>query len=201
MASTAWDEAVQQVMDAVPVPKRRTHIWGVVETSLGLAATHGVDMTRAGWAALLHDSAKCLGHEKQTEMLKKHNLAEEPADWETPSVWHALIGAFLARQAYGIQDHGILQAIRTHPTGAPAMEDLGLILFIADYTEPSRDYEGAAEWRARALESPLVETALAICRKKIDHVRQKGRTLHPRSLRALEDLENRVRQLPETGPL
>ncbi len=102
---------------------------------------------------------------------------------------------------HGIEDESILRAIRYHPTGAPDMDRLGLVLFVADYTEPSRDYPGARELRRLALEAPLEDTAVCVCRNKIEYVQGKGRTVHSRSLRALESLERRSKELRTTRPL
>ena len=48
------------------------------------------------------------------------------------------IGAFYAREKYGVEDDDILSAIEFHTTGRPAMSLLEKIVFVADYIEPNR---------------------------------------------------------------
>jgi len=196
-----WDKAVEELSAAIPVRHRWAHVWGVLETAMALTDRHGLDPETTAWAALLHDCAKCLDRSQLEALMHEQSLAEEEDDWCNPQVWHALVGAHLARNQYGIQDDRILRAIRYHPTGAPDMDGLAMTLFVADYTEPTRNYEGSREFRRKALELPLVEIAAAICRNKIEHVRRKGRTVHRRSLRALDSLEARLREDVRTsGP-
>jgi len=188
----SWDEAVSELRSRIPVAKRWIHVWGVVETSLMLAERHGQPLEQAAWAALWHDSAKCLGEEDLRAILESNSLAAEPEDWEHPAVWHALAGAHLARERGGIEDAEILDAIRFHPTGRAGMRGLELLIYVADYVEPSRVYPACRALRAMAFDAPLDETALAVCRNKLDHLRATNRAVHVRSLQALADLENRA---------
>lgn len=195
----SWDHAIAELAVSTLNPTRWVHIWGVLETALAIADRHGIDRERTAWAALLHDCAKCMERAELERLLREQGLVEEEDDWRHPQVWHALVGAYLARERFGIRDEGILRAIRLHPTGDADMDGPGMALFVADYTEPSRRYPGSREFRKRALERPLLETALAVCRNKIDHVREKGNAVHRRSLRAVDALERRVRELPVGG--
>lgn len=187
----SWDSAVSDLASHIPNCKRLTHILGVVETSLVLADAHGLDATRVSWAALLHDCAKCVEQSELQRIMEDYSLAEEDDDWRYPAVWHALVGAYIARERYGIQDSEVLRAIRIHPTGNVAMTPIELAVYVADYVEPTREYPGSRELRAMAMREPLLSTALRVCRNKMDHLRVRGRTIHERSLRALDDLERR----------
>lgn len=186
-----WQDAAARVAEMITKPSRLLHTWGVVETALQLAAAHGVDTRNAGWAALLHDCAKSFDRLRALELMQTHNLATEPEDWDHPAIWHALIGAHLARERFGIEDEAVLAAIRAHPTGEAGMDDLALLLFVSDYVEPGREYAASAALRRGIFERPLAESALLICRSKVDYLTTLGRAIHPRSLRALADLERR----------
>jgi predicted HD superfamily hydrolase involved in NAD metabolism len=173
-------------------PSRLLHTWGVVETALQLAAAHGVDTRNAGWAALLHDCAKSFDRLRALELMQIHNLATEPEDWDHPAIWHALIGAHLARERFGIEDEAVLAAIRAHPTGEAGMDDLALLLFVSDYVEPRRGVcrlRGAA---ARNLRASTGGIALLICRSKGDYLTAMGRAIHPALLARAGGLERRV---------
>ena len=49
-----------------------------------------------------------------------------------------VIGAFIAKEKYGVDDPEILSAIAYHTTGHPDMTLMDKIIFVADYIEPNR---------------------------------------------------------------
>ena len=124
---------------------RYEHTLGVMYTSAALAMRHGVDLEQALVAGLLHDCAKCYSDEKKFELCEKYGVVLTEVERQNTALIHAKLGAVLAREKYGIDSEDVCQAIATHTTGAPAMEPLQQIVFIADYIEPHRD-------RARHLE-------------------------------------------------
>lgn len=187
-----FDEAFRLLRAATPVEERWIHVLGVTQTAMQLASCHGVDLERASWAALLHDCAKCMGRDALEARLRGDNLLLEPDDLLYPAVWHALVGADEVRRVYGIDDPSILTAIRDHPTGGDAMDDVSLVLFVADYTEPNREYDASKALRVKAFHQPLLQTAREICAEKIEHLHRKGRGVHARSTRALAELTKRT---------
>ena len=52
---------------------------------------------------------------------------------------HAKVGAWVAREKYGVTDPEILSAITWHTTGKENMTLLEKIIYIADYIEPARN--------------------------------------------------------------
>ena len=191
MKQLSWDEAVRALTTQIPVSKRWIHIWGVVETSMLLAEHHGISLEKAAWAALLHDCAKCFEPAELKRWMESDSLEIEKEDWEHPAIWHALVGARVAQERYGVEDPEILRAIQDHPTGNESMSDLDLLLYVADYVEPGRSFEAARVLRQRAWEQSLVQTAFEICQKKLAHLERQGRKAHTRSRLALQSLKQR----------
>lgn len=118
---------------------RYEHTLGVMYTSACLAMANGYDMEKAQLAGLLHDCAKCIPNEKKLKICAKNNIPVTQVEKDNPFLLHAKVGAFLARVLYEVEDEEILHAISVHTTGAPAMNTLDKIVFIADYIEPKRD--------------------------------------------------------------
>ena len=118
---------------------RYEHTLGVMYTSACLAMANGYDMEKAQLAGLLHDCAKCIPNEKKLKICVKNNIPVTQVEKDNPFLLHAKVGAFLARVLYEVEDAEILHAISVHTTGAPAMNTLDKIVFIADYIEPKRD--------------------------------------------------------------
>ncbi len=117
---------------------RYYHTQGVRFMSAALAMAHGVNINRAETAGLLHDCAKCISDSKKIKLCDKNGIEITNVERNNPFLLHAKVGAFIAEEKYGITDKGILDAIRYHTTGRPAMTAIEQIVFIADYIEPRR---------------------------------------------------------------
>ena len=117
---------------------RYRHTQGVMYTSAALAMRYGADLKKALLAGLLHDCAKCIPGHTKIKMCEKYNLEISEIERKNPSLLHAKLGAYLAKDKYDIEDEEILMAIRSHTTGRPGMSLLEKIVYIADYIEPMR---------------------------------------------------------------
>ena len=118
--------------------KRFQHTIGVSYTAAALAMRYGEIIENAQVAGILHDCAKCLTDTKIVSMCEKHSIDISDSERQSPYLLHGKLGAFLAREKYGVKDENILNAIRYHTTGRPDMSLLEKIVFIADYIEPQR---------------------------------------------------------------
>lgn len=129
---------MQKKLDAY----RYEHTLGVMYTAAALAMRHEVTMDDALLAGLLHDCAKCYPDEKKFELCEKYHVTLTEVERQNTALIHAKLGAVLAREKYGVESEAVCQAIATHTTGAPSMDKLQQIVFIADYIEPHRDRAG-----------------------------------------------------------
>lgn len=118
---------------------RMAHTMGVMYTCAALAMAHGYDLNDAQAAGLLHDSAKCIPGKKKMKMCEEHKIPVTDFEKEHSFLLHAKLGAYIAREKYGIKNEDILTAITYHTTGRPDMSILEKIVYIADYIEPMRD--------------------------------------------------------------
>lgn len=118
---------------------RMVHTMGVMYTCAALAMVHGYDLKDAQAAGLLHDCAKCIPNKKKLKMCDEHKIPVTDFEKTHPFLLHAKLGAYIAREKYGIKDEEILTSITYHTTGRPDMSTLEKIVYIADYIEPMRD--------------------------------------------------------------
>lgn len=118
---------------------RFAHTKGVMYTCAALAMAHEQDLMTAQTAGLLHDSAKCIPNKKKLKMCAEHKISISDFEREHPFLIHAKLGAYIAREKYGVKDEEILTSITYHTTGRPDMSTLEKIVYIADYIEPLRD--------------------------------------------------------------
>ena len=125
---------IEKVQDA----KRFEHTLGVEYTAAALAMCYGASVEDARLAGLLHDCAKCLTDEKRLSICKKNDIPVTEIEMRNPFLLHAKVGAFLAKEKYGVGKQDILNAILYHTTGHENMILLEKIIFVADYIEPGR---------------------------------------------------------------
>lgn len=118
---------------------RFQHTLGVMYTSAALAMAHHCDISAARAAGLLHDCAKCIPNKKKLKLCESYQVPVTAFEKEHPFLLHAKLGAYVAKEKYGITNREILSAITWHTTGRPEMSLLEKIIYIADYIEPGRD--------------------------------------------------------------
>lgn len=127
--------------------RRYRHVEGVVRTAETLAVRFGVDVEPAVVAAWLHDMYRETAPEDLRGILQ--SAGESPVV-EEPSTWHGPACAIRMPAEFGVADERVRHAVRWHTIGHPDMDDVGLVLYVADAIEPMRDYPGVEALRAAA---------------------------------------------------
>lgn len=171
--------------------KRIPHVMGVEGMSVVLAQRWGVDLQKTLCSALLHDLAKCLTLEEQREKLEKctvHPATKE--DFDFKNVWHGKVAAQEGFDLFGIEDDNILQAVAHHSTGTNGMADPGLVLFVADFIEPSRKWDGVEECRKEILNLPMIQAAKKVAELKLEHIDNKNQKAHSQTHEMVNYLNN-----------
>lgn len=178
-----WDEAaLSRKLKAALKAARFAHTKGVVKTADRLARKHGVDAGRARLAAWLHDCGKGLERDAMKPLLRKARL--DVQELALPALWHAPVGAYLARRDYGVRDAELLRAIRFHSTGAPGQTALQKLLFVADYIEPGRPAWPELPALRRLADQDLDAAWAQVLKHKLLDLLERERPMHPRALAA-----------------
>jgi len=166
--------------DQVP-RKRLEHILGVEKTSAQLAYHHGQDPARAARAGLLHDLAKCFTPDRLLAEAHRHAIALDPVTEANPHLLHAQVSAALAQEIFGEQDPMVLDAIANHTLGAPGMDPLSCIVYLADWIEPTRTGPELAPLRKLAFED-LPGAVLLGCNLSLNELLAQDRPIHVRTV-------------------
>ncbi len=129
--------------------KRFAHTQGVVKEAEFIAKACGFSTERvekARLAALLHDITKNLTNEEQAALFEKYGI-NIPSE---PPTMHEKTGAYFARELFGadIVDDEIFSAIFCHTTGKTGMSAFDMVIFIADFTEETREHKSCKATRA-----------------------------------------------------
>ena len=131
-------------------------------------------------AGLMHDCAKGLSDEEKIGMCLDAGVLISDAEYRNPGLLHAKAGAVVAEEEYWIHDEEILNAIRTHTTGAPDMSMLQKIIFVADYIEPNRDDIIPYIDRIQELAfKDLDKCVLEILERSLKYLEKKGKEIDP----------------------
>ena len=173
-------------------PKRIPHVLGTEKTAAALAERYGADIHKARIAALLHDSTKRLSMEEQLALCEYYHIALDELERKALKLLHAKTGAALARGVYGVDDD-IYHAILWHTTGKPDMTLLEKVIYLADFIEPSRDFDGVDALRAAVWEDldKGLEMGLAMT---VEEMTEMGNPVHRNTLEALDYLRGHTHE-------
>ena len=170
-------------------PKRMPHVLGTEQEAIRLAKQYGADVTKAQIAALLHDCTKKLNRDEQLALCAHYGIVPDPLERQTLKLLHAKTGAAVARDLFGVDDD-IYNAIYWHTTGKADMTVLEKVIYMADYVEPNRVFDGVDDLRD-AVHTDLDMGLLMGLQDSIEEMTERGNPVHYRTVEAKEYLENR----------
>lgn len=183
------DEAISLVKSQLTV-KRFEHSLRVAETAKELAKLYGVDIYQVELAAILHDYAKDFPIDKLKQLVIKGGFSEDLLLYNH-ELWHGPVGSYLLKTKHGIRDIDILNAIQFHTTGRIQMSQLELIIYVADYIEPGRQFPGVDEVRKIA-QKDLIQAAWKVSQNTVKFLLQKDVLVYPDTIHVYNDLTRRL---------
>ena len=172
--------------------KRIAHIRGTEETAAKLALRWGADETLARRAAILHDCTKYLSLEEHLALCDRYGAELDEMERQVVKLLHAKSGACIARHVFG-ECEEVCRAICWHTTGKAGMTLLEKILYVADYMEPNRDFEGVDELRRLAFED-LDGAMLMGFEMSIQEMRERGNVIHPKTVEGRDELRGKTHE-------
>ena len=166
---------------------RVAHVLGCRDTARELALRWGADPVDAARAGLLHDITKALDGPLQLTLCRAYGTMLDDFSRNNPKTLHAFTGSLVAERIFG-ENEAVVQAIRFHTTGKPAMNTLEKIIYVADYMEPNRKFDGVEKLRALAFSD--LDAALQLgLEMTLSMLHQQGREISPESQQALRYLK------------
>ncbi|MEK1478867.1 HD domain-containing protein [Limosilactobacillus fermentum] len=160
--------------------KRFDHVLRVEETAIELAKENGVDLELASIAALCHDYAKQRPNQDFIATIKEKHLDPVLLNYGN-AIWHGVVGAELVADELGCHDQRILDAVRQHTVGAPYMTKLAQIVYMADYIEPGRDFEGV-ELARQVTHQSLAKGVALQTKQTLMYLVSTGKPVYPTTL-------------------
>lgn len=179
--ATQRQQVLNWLGDAVP-EKRLHHILRVEAMAVDLAQHHQLDVDAARLAGLMHDLAKCFPPEELLGWARAEGWTLDPTERQSPHLLHAPVGALVARDTFGIDDPRILAAIANHTLGAPDMDALSCVVYLADSLEPGRGDDAQLHHLRQLCYEDLSTAVYETCVVSLKHLLQTGRLIHPRTI-------------------
>lgn len=182
-------DTLRRVSLSLLKPSRMAHVTGCCETAVALARRYGENEENAARAGILHDVTKALTAEQQLLACKRFGLEITDFEQMQPKLLHAKTGAAVAEQIFG-ENEQVCRAIRYHTTGRAQMSTLEKIIYLADYIEPTRSFDGVQQLREAVWRS-LDEGMLLGLDMTLEHLHEQGQPQAAESLHARQWLLNK----------
>lgn len=184
-------DRLQEVSLCLHDRKRVPHVIGCSDTAERLALKYGADATDAKRAGILHDVTKTLNAQEQLKLCDQYAIILDNFERLNPKLLHARTGSVIAEMVFG-ENPAVCEAIRWHTTGKADMSLLEQIVYLADYMEPNRAFDGIDELR-RLTEENLDDAMMFGLKMTMEQLRANRREIDKNSRAALRWLEERKR--------
>ena len=182
-------EAAKIRLEARLSAKRFRHTMGTVIEAEKLAKHYGADVTKARWAALLHDCAKEYSSDKKRALCNAWCIELDEVMTKHIDITHSILGAESALRDFQVDDPEILQAIYYHTTGHANMTLMDKIITLSDYIEPNREACSIVKKQRQKAYTDINKAVLIGMKETNEDLIKRGRTVHPWSEAALQLLK------------
>ena len=156
------------------------HVERVLVEAHDLAARWDLDADRVELAAWGHDLFRSHAPAEQLRLARESGLAIDPVDEADPVLLHGPIAAVVLRERFAVTDTDVLDAVRDHTLGSPAMPLIAKVILIADKVETRKRKRTPVMREIRRLARRDLDLAL-LCWADWKWVeeRQRGWASHP----------------------
>lgn len=155
---------------------RLKHTLGCEKAARELAQKYGADEEKCAFAMLLHDITKNFSQEEQLNLCQKYGIIPNDIEKTEWKMLHGKTAAAIAADVYRAPAD-VTHAIAYHTTGCANMTLLDKIVYMADYIEENRSFDGvktARKLAARNLDKAMLYGLNASLRELI----RRGKLIH-----------------------
>lgn len=150
-----------------------SHCIFVAEYAASLAVKAGVFHDEVVTAGMLHDLCRAQSGEVLLARAQGYGLDISETALQVPMLLHGPVAAEECREELGIEDEDVYNAIYWHTTGCPGLGRTGQVIFLADFSEPTRKFPEAARARTIAREEGFEAALRYTVRAKLDYLQSK----------------------------
>lgn len=173
----------QKIKNMLP-EKRYKHSLNVANCAVKLSEIYNYDKEKAYIAGIAHDCAKYLTKEEVNYYVDKYEIYLDELECDSLALSHSLIGSFIAKYEFEIENEDIINAIKYHTTGKEDMNLIEKIIYIADIIEEDRDFPGVDLLRELVYSGRLDEALIISFNNTIKLIIDNNQLIHNRTVNA-----------------
>ena len=166
------DEFTELLSRRLP-KKTYDHCVSVAEFMVSYSDAAGITEEQAVTAGLLHDLCKAMKGPALLDAVEKRGIEVPDLHRKKTTLLHGPVAAAECQNDLGVTDDDVYEAIFWHTTGRPNWNNVGLALYVADFSEPLRTIPEAVEARKRLEERGFGETVRYVTAQKQAYVARK----------------------------
>lgn len=189
-------EEVKHQLKEMLSEERYIHSLNTQKIAAFLSQHYVVNSRQVKIAAILHDCAKELSDDSLKDYLKNYEIILDEIERNEKRLWHASVGAIIARERFNITDRDILRAIKIHPTLDKNPSTLDKIIYVADYMDSMKtkgEEKSYERLRNIAITELDIVTFWILNFKILDIMKYRG-IIHPRSIEVRNNLINNLQE-------
>lgn len=164
--------------------KRYKHSLNVANCAVKLSEIYNYDKEKAYIAGITHDCAKYLTKEEVNYYVDKYEIYLDELECDSLALSHSLIGSFIAKYEFEIENEDIINAIKYHTTGKEDMNLIEKIIYIADIIEEDRNFPGVDLLRELVYSGRLDEALIISFNNTIKLIIDNNQLIHNRTVNA-----------------
>ncbi len=168
------------------------HTLRVTDMAMSIASACGESVEKAEIAGLFHDLAKNMSNDELIHYMETHGIAVDEIVRRNLFLAHGMVAADMAKREHLVEDKEIIEAIAYHTIGRESLSKLAKIIYIADYVEPERSFNGVEKIRSLALSGELDKALLMSIESQMTFLLTGHHEIHPNGLAMRNEL---IRQL------
>jgi len=161
--------------------ERYKHSCQVSKVAEKIAEHYKISTFKAKLVGLIHDCAKDYSLEELKVLIRRYKIKLNDIEKKIPSLWHAFVGAELARDIFHINNKDMIDAIKYHSTGYRYFGTLGKIIYISDKIEPDRGFARLEKIREMVWEN-IDLAMLELLNQEIKSLIDRNAIIHPETL-------------------
>lgn len=159
------------------------------QLAFDMATIYGEDSLKAYVAGILHDWNRLEDAKQLMQTAELLGIEIDETIEANPKLLHSQTGAYKAREhfLYHIEDgfdigQDVYNAIARHTVGVPNMTPLDMIIYVADMTEPTRNFKRVDDLREMIGTLDLENLFIQAYSHTISFLANKQKLMHPNTL-------------------
>ena len=169
-------EELYKIVEKRLSEKRFNHSRSVVKRALEYADIYDVDKETVKLCAIAHDIAKEISFEELIDYMSKYSIKFDNIEKINKNLFHSKIGAEICKNEFDFTED-MVNAVRYHTTGRANMSLLEKIIYLADATEETRNYDDIQKYVDYVIKD--IDNAMFMVSKwVIEKLSNKGEVIH-----------------------